>query len=206
MGSNRPSKNGGSSAGIRRGIMVGLGTFLLAVAITFPSGQVMSRAPLYVAFPVLFLLILNGIIFDIIGVAVAVADETPFHAMAAKRIAGAKQAIRLIRNADKVSNFCNDIVGDVSGTISGAAGAAVVAQVVTLLRLGHNKATENVLTIVVIGLVAALTVGGKAVGKGYAISQANYIINQVGRVLFWADRITEAIRPGSKRNRKRRGR
>ncbi|MCL5046925.1 MAG: hypothetical protein M1598_09125 [Actinobacteria bacterium] len=206
MGSNRPLKNGGNSAGIKRGIVVALGTFFLAVAITFPSGQVMSRAPLYIAFPVLFLLILNGIIFDIIGVAVAVADETPFHAMAAKKIPGARQAIRLIRNADKVSNFCNDIVGDVSGTISGAAGAAVVAQLVTLLRFGNNKATENILTIVVIGLVAALTVGGKAIGKGYAIGQANSIIKQVGRVLFWADRIKKAIRLGSKRNRKRRGR
>ena len=32
----------------------------------------------------------------------------------------------LIRNAGKVSSFCNDVIGDISGVISGTASALIV--------------------------------------------------------------------------------
>ena len=63
-------------------------------------------------------------IFDIIGVAVTAAREEPFHAMAVDRVSGAQQAIRLVRHADKVATFTNDMIGDVAGTLSGAVAAA----------------------------------------------------------------------------------
>ena len=63
------------------------------------------------AFVVLACFILLGIVFDIIGVAVTAADERPFHSMAAHRTPGAREALGLIRKANKVSSFCNDVVG-----------------------------------------------------------------------------------------------
>jgi Mg2+/Co2+ transporter CorB len=40
------------------------------------------------------LIIFLGVIFDIIGTAVMAANETPFHAMAAKKIKEAKIAVK----------------------------------------------------------------------------------------------------------------
>ena len=55
------------------------------------------------------------------------ANESSFHAMAAKQVPAASQAIKLVKNADKVANFCNDLVGDIAGTLSGAIGAIVAS-------------------------------------------------------------------------------
>ena len=57
-----------------------------------------------VSFIILLFIIFIGIIFDLIGMAVTAADEKPFHAKAAKKIPGAKQAIYLVR-ADRVAGF-----------------------------------------------------------------------------------------------------
>ena len=62
----------------------------------------------------LILVIALGILFDIIGVAVTVADEKEFHAMATKKVKGSKCAIKLIRNSAKVANICADVIGDLS--------------------------------------------------------------------------------------------
>ena len=63
-----------------------------------------------VAFFILLVIIFVGIIFDVVGMAVACADETPFHAMASRKIPGAQEAISLLRNAERVSSICNDVV------------------------------------------------------------------------------------------------
>ena len=75
------------------------------------------------------MIILVGILFDIIGTAVAAAEESALNAKAAKKVPGAREGVYLIKNADKVANFCNDVIGDICGTVSGAIGAALVFQV-----------------------------------------------------------------------------
>ena len=45
-----------------------------------------------------------GIIFDIIGVAVTVADENEFHAKATKKVEGAKTSIKLINLAGNLQS------------------------------------------------------------------------------------------------------
>ena len=101
---------------------------VLSAALSFASDQALNGAGLAVAFTVLLAFILLGILFDIIGVAVTAADEKPFHSMAARRTPGAREALGLIRKADKVSSFCNDVVGDICGIISGSTGAVIVVQ------------------------------------------------------------------------------
>ena len=59
-----------------------------------------------------------GIFFDIIGVAVTVANEHEFHAKATKKVKGSKDSIKLIRNAPKVANICADVIGDICGVLS----------------------------------------------------------------------------------------
>jgi len=138
------------------------------------------------ALGLLLIIILLGIFFDIIGTAATAAQIAPFNARAAKKIPGAAQAVRITQNAGKVANFCNDVVGDISGTLSGAIGAGIVASLV-----GTFPALDLVLAgAVMTSLIAALTVGGKAVGKNVAVEYANQIIFQVAKVMAYVETLT----------------
>ena len=96
---------------------------------SFISENLIKNINVVFAFLILIIIIFIGILFDIIGVAVTAADEPPFHAMSANKQKGSKEAVILIRNADIVSNFCNDVIGDIAGTLSGAAGATLVYRI-----------------------------------------------------------------------------
>lgn len=152
-------------------------SFLISTILTIASSDILKEAEIVTAFLVIFFIILVNISFDIIGTAVTAADETPFHAMASRKLYGAKQSIRLIRNADKVSNVCNDVVGDICGIISGAAGAYII------FRIIGSREAITLLELVVTGLITALTVGGKALGKTIALRNSNYIIYKVSVVI-----------------------
>jgi Mg2+/Co2+ transporter CorB len=154
-------------------------TFIISGAITLISETTLSKVNIYIAFIILVLIIIIGIVFDIIGVAVTAADETPFHSMASRKVHGARKAVNLIRNADKVSNFCNDVIGDVCGVVSGGTGAVIVTKIMASTPIKEGL----VLTIVISAAIASLTVGGKAVGKNYAISQSNNIVYGVAWLL-----------------------
>lgn len=134
----------------------------------------------------LSVIIFLGIFFDIIGTAFAAAVLPPFNARAAKKIFGAKQAVKLIRNADLVANFCNDMIGDISGTLSGAIGAGII------VTLSHQfKSIDLVFAgAVMTSLIAALTVGGKAIGKYIALNNTTNIIEKVARVVAWWENTT----------------
>lgn len=169
-----------AGGGYRYALYAGIGTFLMATIISLPlQPAVIRHLSLIIAFPLLFLIILAGVIFDIIGVAVAVADETPFNAMAAKKIRGSRQALWLIRHADRVASFTNDIVGDLSATISGAMGAGIIFRVANGLGI-----PEPLPSIIILGAIAGLTVGGKAAGKAIALRRANDITFRVGRIIY----------------------
>ncbi|WP_432400775.1 hypothetical protein [Wukongibacter sp. M2B1] len=156
-------------------------TFLLAVFMSFSSEALLRNASVSIAFLILIIIVFIGIVSDLIGIAVATADEKPFHAMAAKKIDAARYSIRLIKNAGPVSNFCNDVIGDIAGIISGAAGAIILVQV-SKVYSGINTA---VYSIVLSGLVASITVGGKALGKEIALKKSKEIVFYVSKVLNW---------------------
>lgn len=183
---------------LRRSLLRGLATgglgFAIAVIVSVPSQGVIPRVSLAVAFPILLGIIMVGVVFDMIGVAAAAAEEAPFHAMAAKRITGARQAIQLVRRADRVSSLANDIVGDIAASVSGAAGAAIVFRLVS----GYGF-PEDLTGTLVLGVIAALTVGGKAAMKGVAIRRANAIIMGLGRLLYFFERLTRVSLVGAGR-------
>jgi len=145
-------------------------SFVTSASLSVISSDVLEKVDLYVSFLLLLFIILVNIIADIIGTAVTAADETPFHSMASRKIYGARRAIRLIRNADRVANVCNDVLGDICGVISGAAGAYVVVRIV------GSSSGYSIVELVITGCIASFTVGGKALGKIIAISNSNYII------------------------------
>lgn len=150
-------------------------TFVISATISYTSDLLLSNVGLFPAFLILAAIISMGILFDIIGVAVTAADEVPFHSMASRKVKGAKTSVALIRNADKVSNFCNDVIGDVSSVISGTIGAVIVERIIIMSDVKY----KTIITLALSALIASLTVGGKAVGKNLAITQSNNIIFSV---------------------------
>jgi CBS domain containing-hemolysin-like protein len=93
--------------------------------------------------------------------------------MASDRVAGAKKAIELVRKADQVANFCLDVVGDICGTVSGSIGAALVIDIAVSSNL---VSYQDLMSLLVVGLVSALTVGGKAASKALAIKKSSIIV------------------------------
>ncbi len=158
-------------------ITVTLLSFMISAVLTFASSNVLKEARIITALLVIFIIVLINIIFDIIGTAVTAAEETPFHAMASRKLFGARQAIKLIRNADKVSNVCNDVIGDICGIISGAAGAYII------IRIIGQSDKISLAEMVMSGIITALTVGGKALGKTIALHNSNYIIYKVSVII-----------------------
>ena len=94
-------------------VTVFITTFVLSIVFSYISTNAISALELFPALLILILTIFIGIVFDIIGVAVTVANEEELHAKASKKIQGAKTSIKLIRNSPKVSNFCADVIGDI---------------------------------------------------------------------------------------------
>lgn len=162
-------------------------TILISGTISLISDEVMANSSLAVAFLILLAIIFLGIIFDIIGMAVATADEKPFHSMASRKVPGAHEAIRLLRNAERVSSICNDVVGDICGVVSGSASATIAALILTNAEVGWPKGVSLVMS----ALVAGLTVGGKAIGKTIAVNSCTKIVHLVGRIIYSFNRLTQ---------------
>ena len=162
-------------------------TILISGMISLISDEVMAGSSLAVAFCILLAIIFLGILFDIIGMAVATADERPFHSMASRKVPGAQEAIRLLRNAERVSSICNDVVGDICGVVSGSASATIAALILTCVEVGWPKGVSLLMS----ALVAGLTVGGKAIGKTIAVKSCTKIVHLVGRVIHGWNRFTK---------------
>jgi CBS domain containing-hemolysin-like protein len=184
-------------------IFVFLLSFGLAVVAGLGTEILMERTNILSAWILLLLIIAINIGFDIIGIAATAATEKPHHAKAANRVPGARQAVYLVRNADTVANFANDIVGDVTGALSGGMSASIVLDLIrTYPELGSSEIWLNTLMI---ALVASLTVTGKALGKSFGIHEADEIMGRVGSIIARIERttgrsLTDTKRKGGKRS------
>lgn len=154
-------------------------SLFLSAFISFISEMTASSSNIIVTVLLLMFLILASILSDGIGVAATSCDLTPFVSMASRKVYGAKTAIWLVKNNEKVANVCNDVIGDIFGIISGACSAAIVVKIVTILEPGWQRW----LTIGISSVVAALTIGGKAFLKNIAISNSKEFVLFIARIL-----------------------
>ncbi len=182
---------------IRWVVTIFLVTIVISGTISFVSDEVMANSGIVTAFVILLAIILVGIIFDIIGMAVATADEKPFHSMAARKVPGAQNAIKLLRNAERVSSICNDVVGDICGVVSGSASATIAVQILQNTEFGWPQ----LISLAMSALCAGLTVGGKAVGKTFAVNSATTIVHSVGKLIYWMNHIGDFF-SGKKKNKR----
>lgn len=165
-------------------------TFGISIALSYISNELMNRASLGVSYLILCLIISIGILFDIIGVAVTAALEQPFHSMAAQKIPEATIALRLLRKAERVSSFCNDVIGDICGVISGSASAVIAAEAV----IGTNSTVAMIVMLLMSALVAGLTVGGKALGKSISMNNSIAIVHITAIIIYRVDRALSQVK------------
>ena len=159
-------------------LVVTILAFVISVIMTFFSTITLENVNLLVAILITFLFIILGILFDIIGVAVTSGDEVAFHSMSARKVKGGKIGVKLMKNTDKVASICCDVVGDVCGIISGTSGVVIVSLIIKLTDLN-----ELLVSLLVTGLISALTIGGKALGKGFAVNKSKDIVTVVSKIL-----------------------
>lgn len=152
-------------------IKITLVAFTLSFVFSAISEFIIPNVNLIIGILLVIIFIGLGVLFDIIGVAVTSADEKIFHSMNSRKVRGAKLAVKFKKNADKLSSFCNDVIGDVCGIISGSAGAIIAAIIAVKLSLN-----AFLVSLVVTALIASLTIGGKAMGKNFAINKSNVIL------------------------------
>ena len=188
-------------------VTISIITFLLAALFTVVSTVALNGVGWGTGLSIVLCIVLIGIFFDMIGIAATAADEIPFHAMASNRIHGAKHSIRIIRNADRFASFCNDVIGDISGIVSGTATAIVIVQLSISFNWEESSLAEGIGSIILTSLIAALTVGGKAMGKTLAIRYSKDIIFAVGKLLYFLEQHFQIViikgNKGKKPKRKR---
>ena len=151
-------------------IKITLLAFSISLVFSFLSETTIPKVPLIFGILILIIFIAIGILFDIIGVAVTSSDAAPFHSMNSRKVKGADIAVILLQSADKVSSFCNDVVGDICGIVSGTAASIIAMSIANTFNFD-----KFIVTLLVTAIVAALTIGGKAMGKSFAINKSNFI-------------------------------
>ena len=160
--------------------------FAISFAFSFISEISLKKANLAISIVVVLLFIFLGIIFDMVGVAITTADEAPFHSMSSRnKNKAAKVAVMLKKNADKMSSFCNDVIGDICGIISGSAGVVIATNLAEMTGISFLTAT-----LLTTATIAALTIGGKGYEKTFAIAKSNDILYTFAKVIsvFYRDK------------------
>ncbi|MDR3021273.1 MAG: hypothetical protein LBU60_01135 [Clostridiales bacterium] len=153
--------------------------FVLTVVFSLLSEVVLTDANLIFSIIVLVIFLLVALLCDLIGVAVTACDKVPFLSMASRKIKGAKCSLWLINNQSKVASFFGDIIGDISAIITGAIGVGIA------FSLAQNTDWNSLaITIIISSLLAAFTVGCKALVKLYAIKHSHSIVKIVGRIFL----------------------
>lgn len=146
-------------------------SFSISFGMSFVAQMTIPNLSLFFGIIVTLIFIGIGILFDIVGVSVTGADEAVFHSMNSRKVKGSAVAVKFKKNADKVSSFLCDVIGDICGIVSGAAGTTISIQLSTLTGIDILLTT-----LLVSAVIAALTIGGKAIGKSFAINKSDIIL------------------------------
>ena len=154
------------------GLFVLFLSFALTVIFSFLTEISIKGSPVYICVIVLIVLLFLNIGCDTLANAVITCDALAFHAMASNKIKGAKRAVALCRNATKLGSIFADVIGDICGIVSGSAGTALVVYI----AVSGGTTLELIASIIVSAVIGALTVGGKAIFKHFAIKYNKQIV------------------------------
>lgn len=147
-------------------------SFALTVIFSFLTEISIKGSPVYVCVIVLIVLLFLNIGCDMLANAIITCNPEVFHAMASNKIKGAKRAVTFCKNATKLGSVFADIIGDICGIVSGAAGSVLVIYIAA----NGGSTIELISSIGVSAVIAALTVGGKAIFKHFAMKFNKQIV------------------------------
>lgn len=167
-----------------------LSSLMITIVMSLLSSELMNYTNLFISLLILLSFILLGVIFDIIGLAVATTDIKPFNSMSARKVRGGKQGVAMIKNADRVSSFCNDIIGDICGVVSGSVAASITIKIVQ----NSKNASDIVVNLLICGMVSALTVGLKAIGKTVGMNYGKTVVMTVAKLLSIFEKKTKVTK------------
>lgn len=153
--------------------------FIVALTFAIISETIIPKVNLIVGVILLIAFIILGVLFDMVGVAVTAADPKPFYSMASRKVKCANVAVKLKKNANKVSSFCNDVIGDICGVISGSVGVIISSSLSSSFKLDSLA-----VSLLVTAVIASITIGAKALCKSYAINKANIILYKFSKYIY----------------------
>ncbi|MDE6585696.1 MAG: hypothetical protein K2K80_03350 [Clostridia bacterium] len=153
------------------GISVFFLSFALTVIFSFLTEVSVKDSPAFVCVIVLLVLLVLNIGCDVLANAIISCNPEAYYAMASRKIKGAKRAVTFCRNSSKLSSIFADVIGDICGIVSGASGAALA------VHMAVSGTTQGLIaSILVSAIIGALTVGGKAIFKHFAIKFNKQIV------------------------------
>lgn len=147
-------------------------SFVLTILFSFLTEISIKHSPAYICVIVLVVLLVINISCDVLANAIISCTPDAFHAMASNKIKGAKRAVTFCNNSTKLSSIFADVIGDICGIVSGASGAVLAI----FIALDGGTTAELIASIGVSAVIGALTVGGKALFKHFAIKYNKNIV------------------------------
>lgn len=170
---DKPKKSKRPPAWLLWGLFVFVLSFALTVLFSFITEiSITEDSPAFVCIIMLVVLLMLNISCDILANAIIACKPDPFHAMASNKIRGAKRAVTICRNASRLGSIFADVIGDICGIVSGACGAALAI----IIAAGGGSTMQLISAIGVSAAIGALTVGGKAMFKHFAIKFSQGIV------------------------------
>ena len=151
----------------------------LSVLFALISELMLANASLALALFLIVLLVGVSVVFDLIGMAVTACSIKPLLDLNQKGERGADIAIKLVKNADRISCICTDVVGDICSILSGAGGVAISVILISFFP----QVNSIILSILISSIIASVSVLGKAIGKTYALNYPIKVVLNTAKVL-----------------------
>lgn len=151
----------------------------LSILFALISELMLAHSSLGLALILIMFLMIANVFFDLIAMAVSVCSVKPLLELVKKNQKGADIAIKMVKNADKVSCICGDVVGDICGILCGAGGVTIA----TILIVCFPNSNSLVVSLLLNAVIASITITAKAIGKSYALNHSTQIVMFVARRL-----------------------
>ena len=159
----------------------------LSILFSLISELMLSYTSVALALILILFLMVANVVFDVIGVAVTACSIKPILDLSRKNVKGASFALKMVKNADKISCICSDVVGDICSILCGAGGVTISVLLIKLFP-GVNSL---ILSLIINSVIASIAVLGKAIGKTYALNYSQKIVLQVGKMLSFKGKISK---------------
>ena len=159
----------------------------LSILFSLISELMLSYTSVALALILILFLMVANVVFDVIGVAVTACSIKPILDLSRKYVKGASFALKMVKNADKISCICSDVVGDICSILCGAGGVTISVLLIKLFP-GVNSL---ILSLIINSVIASIAVLGKAIGKTYALNYSQKIVLQVGKMLSFKGKISK---------------